>query len=181
MSSSKLPSALVWQGGSLSGHLTDEAIAALADDQDILPEGASAHVSACEECAHRVGEAAMLSVALGRPFGSALGEVLAEAPASAVPVSHKTAPLPIWALVFGLGFVGVGAVPFLMGMPGWLPRALLVLQRSVPVFLHGLVSVFAGMGRDALPRAMVSAAALAVLLMSGFAVSRLAPREGVAQ
>jgi len=172
MSSTKLHAALLWREG---GHLTDEALVAIADGQDLLPADATAHAFECEDCAHRLGEAALFSVDLG----GSLAEALAEAPAmSAAPVSAspRLAP-PWWALVFGLGFVGVGAAPFLLGVPAWLPRAGLVLQRSVPVFAHGLVRLFAGFGGDALPRAMVSVVALVVVMTSAFAMSRLAPRE----
>jgi hypothetical protein len=176
MRSAKLPSALVWQDG---GHLTEEALAALADDEDILPEDATAHALACEDCGRRMGEAAILSVELG----ASLAGVMAEAPANALAsqAQKPATPTPLWALVFGLGFVGVGAVPFLLGIPSSLPRAVLVLQRSVPVFAHGLVSALAGLGGDAVSRVMVSLVSLAVLMMSAFAVSRLTPREGVAQ
>ena len=174
MSPSKLPLAVVWQEG---GHLSDEAVVALADDQDILPADAAAHAVACEDCARRMGEAALLSVAVGGPLVLAL----AAAPAPVAQPQRTSAPLPVWALVFGVGFVAAFAVPFLLGIGAWLPRAALVLSRSAPVFVHGLISAFAGRGGDALPRAMVSVVALAVLMMSAFAVSRLAPREGVAQ
>jgi hypothetical protein len=173
MSSSKRPLAVVWQEG---GHLSDEAIVALADDQDILPADAAAHAAACEDCARRMGEAALLSIAVGGPLVLALAQV-----APAARPQRSSAPLPLWAVVFGVGFVAAFAVPFLLGIGAWLPRAALVLQRSAPVFAHGLMSAFAGRGGDALPRAMVSVVALAVLMMSAFAVSRLAPREGVAQ
>lgn len=174
MSSAKLPGALIWQEG---GHLTEEAIVALADDQDIVPADAAAHAFACEECARRTGEAALLSVALGGTLASALAEDPATVPHS----QRTTAPLPLWALVFGLGFVGVGAVPFLMGIPAWLPRAAMVLERTVPVFAHALVSQLAGLGEGTWPRVAVTMISLAVLMMSGFAVSRLSPHEGVAQ
>jgi hypothetical protein len=174
MSSSKLPLAVVWQEG---GHLSDEAIVALADDQDLLPADAAAHAVACEDCARRMGEAALLSFAVG-------GRIVRALAAAPAPVAHRqrsSVPLPLWALVFGVGFVTAGAVPFLLGIGAWLPRVALVLSRSAPVFVHGLLSAFAARGGDALPRAMVSMVALAVLMMSAFAVSRLTPREGVAQ
>jgi len=173
MKNSHLPHAVVWQEG---GHLSEEALVAIADDQDVVPADARAHAFACERCARRLGEAALLSLDVGRPLA-----VLAAAPVRAAQAERSSAPLPIWALLLGVGFVTAGAVPFLLGIGAWLPRAALVLQRSAPVFAHGLVSVFAGVGGQALPRAMVSVVSLAVLMMSAFAVSRLAPREGVAQ
>lgn len=127
-----------------------------------------------------MGEAAILSVALGGSLAGAMAEAPAKA-ALAAQAQKAQAPAPLWALVFGLGFVGMGAVPFLLGIPSWLPRAVLVFQRSVPVLAHGLVSAFAGLSGDALSRVVVSLGSLAVLMMSAFAVSRLSPREGVAQ
>jgi hypothetical protein len=175
MSSSHLPPSLVWREG---GHLSEEAIVALADDQDILPADARAHGLACEECARRMGESALLSSAVA---GSLVDLASAPAPKPAVQAQRSSAPMPLWALLFGVGFVTAGALPFLLGIGAWLPSAALLLQRAAPLFLHGLVSAFAGLSGEALPRALVSVVSLAVLMMSAFAVSRLAPREGVAQ
>jgi hypothetical protein len=173
MSSPRLPPAGIWQAG---GHLSEEALAALADEQDILPADAISHADVCEHCARRLGEAALLSIVVGDRLAGAR----VTAPVHAV--EKAQAPLPIWALLFGLGFVGAGAVPFLMGIGAWLPREVLVLQRSVPVFAHGLVALFAGLGgAGAGPRVLVSMGSLAILMMSAFAVSRLTPREEVAQ
>jgi len=180
MSSTRLPPEIVWHEG---GHLSDEALAALGDEQDILPPEALSHADTCEHCARRLGESAWLSVAVGGPLASAMAEARTPSPSEASPwsPSMRTAPLPIWALVFGLGFVGLGAVPFLLGIGAWLPRELIVLQRSMPVFAHGFVALFARMGADTWPRVLVTMVSLAILLMSTFAVSRLTPREEVAQ
>jgi hypothetical protein len=89
---------------------------------------------------------------------------------------------PFWALVFGLGFAGIGALPFLMGVagfPGWLLRAAVILKRALPVFAHSAISL-AGSDAIAAERMGVTLASLAVLVMSLFAVSRLTPREGIA-
>jgi hypothetical protein len=173
MSSARLPAALVWQEG---GHLTEEALTSLADDARIVPADAASHAFACEECARRLGEAALLSTVLG----GSLALAMADAPATLV--QKATTPSPVWALVVGIGFVGIGAVPFLLGLGAWLPREAMVLQRSVPVFAHGLLTLFAGLGgADALPRLLVSLVSLAVLMMAAFTMSRLTPREGVVQ
>jgi anti-sigma factor RsiW len=171
MNRPKLPSSLLWKEG---GHLTEEALTAIADgEEDLLPDDATTHASECEECARGMGEAAMLSASLG----SALASVMADSRASAAPVSQRVGP-PFWALILGLGFAGIGALPFLMGIPGWLIRNLVVLKRAVPVFAHGAVSL-AGSEGVAMQRMVVTLGSLAVLMMSLFAVSRLTPREGV--
>jgi hypothetical protein len=176
MSREKLPSDLLWKEG---GHLTDEAVSAMADGQEhLLPADAIAHADACEECARNLGEAAMLSAAVGLSLGGAWGDACTSAP----PVSQRMAP-PFWAIAFGLGFATLGTLPFLMGIPGWLLRTVVVLERAVPVFVHGAFALFAsnGVGSEGLQQMTVTLASMAVLMMSLLAVSRLTPRDGVAR
>jgi hypothetical protein len=173
MSAGKLPAEVVWEQ---SGHLTEEALAAFADGEEaLLPADATAHGHACEECARRMGEAAMLSLSVA----TVLREVnAADLRVSAAPASQRVAP-PFWAIASGLAFAALGAVPFLLGIPAWLLHATLVLQRSMPVLAHSALSLSAGSGGAASGRMLVTLASLAVLMMSTYAVSRLAPREGI--
>ncbi len=155
------------------GHLTEEALTAMADGQDILPAEASAHLDSCGRCAEQLGQAALLSLSVGAAL--ATGASLRRAPAAA------PAPLPAWALVLGLAAVLGAATPFLLSIPAWLPRTVFVLERCLPVLVHGLVAGIAELGREGPQRLAVSMVSLAVLMMSAFAVSRLTPREGVPQ
>jgi hypothetical protein len=175
----KLPDALLWNEG---GHLTEEALAAVADGEEaLLSEDALLHAHACEPCARGVGEAAVLSSSMTSLLSAALAE--SRAPVSRdAPVSQRSSP-PFWALAFGLVFVAIGALPFLMGMrglPAGIVRTALILKRAVPIFAHSAISL-AGSDAVAFERSMVTLASLAVLLMSVFAVSRLTPREGIAR
>jgi hypothetical protein len=183
MSREKIPASLLWKEG---GHLTEEALAAIADGEDeLLPSAVTTHAMTCEECARGMGEAAMLSASVT----SALGAVVvalqgaeaqgAESRASAAPVSQRSAP-PFWAIAFGLGFATVGALPVLMGIPGWLMRTAVILERAVPAFAHAAISLVGSEGARN-QRMLVTLVSLMVLMMSMFAVSRLTPREGVAQ
>jgi hypothetical protein len=174
MSGARLPSSLLWKEG---GHLAEEAVAAVADGEErLLPDDVSVHAQACEECARRVGEAAMLSASMT----SLLTSALSRAEESAAPVSQRSAP-PFWALAFGLLFAAIGALPFLMdmhGLPAGFVRSVVILRRAVPMFTHSAISL-AGSDGIALERALVTLACLSVLMMSMFAVSRLSPREGI--
>jgi hypothetical protein len=172
MSRAKLPASLLWKEG---GHLTEEALAAIADgEDDLLPSDVTAHAMSCEECGRELGEAAMLSASVSHALGAAL---LEDARTTAAPQSQRSGP-PFWALAFGLGFATLGALPFLLGIPGWLLRMAVILKRAVPMFAHGAISLASSEG-VATQRMLVSVVSLAVLLMSMFAVSRLTPREGI--
>jgi len=174
--SEKLPGSLLWNEG---GHLTEEALTAVADGEErLLPEDVSAHALACEKCARHVGEAAMLSASMS----SLLASALSKAEESVAPASQQRSAPPFWALAFALLFAGVGAAPFLMegmhGLAGEVVRTAIILRRVVPMFTHGAVSI-AGSEGIVLERALVTLVSLAVLMMSLFAMSRLTPREGI--
>jgi hypothetical protein len=172
MSRHEFPHSLLFREG---GHLTEEALAALADGEDeLLPVEVGRHLETCEACARELGDTAMLAAsvhtALGRAFAQDAGSV------AAVP----SRPSTLWALAFGLGFAAIGALPFLTNIPGWLFRAAVIVRRAFPVLAHGAISLAAEGGLE-VERMALTLASLAVLMMSILAVSRLTPREGVAR
>jgi hypothetical protein len=171
----RLPPDEVWQA---DGHLTEIALAALADGQDaILPEDAAAHAAGCGACAGALGHAALLSLRAG--------EALCEAGADARAPHHdgvasaaapaRAWPLPMAALMAALAVAALGAAPRLSVRAAQLPetiqeivRALLVALRAGRAIVEsGALSTRGWIG--ALP--WLSAA---LLLMVGLGVARAA-------
>jgi hypothetical protein len=168
MRTEKLPTNLVWQG---DGHLSEVALVALADGQDILPSEAQAHVDGCEACTLRLGEAALLSAGIGMALAGSMKA--AEAPAP-----RALAVVPI---VAGLAVAALGAVPLVLDASAWLPHAPALVAHAVPVLAHTGFLALRSVVERSQGVVMASCASLLVLLLSGFGVLRLAPREGVAR
>ena len=117
------------------GHLTELCLTCLSDGElALVPRGALDHLDACEPCARRLGEAALLSVATGEALRSpppaaaplALGS---PAPgAAAVPTGSASPrrtrrPLPVVAIAVALLVVALTAGPALLEAACELPRA----------------------------------------------------------
>ena len=89
-----LPDELVLEG---DGHLADVALTAIADGEvDLVPSAALAHLDGCDHCSHRLGEAALLSVATREALISSERELGGEAPiVSAAPLMASRAEAPV--------------------------------------------------------------------------------------
>jgi len=77
------------------GHLTETALTCVADGElDLLPAIALAHLDECDHCSHRLGEAALLSLAAGEALQAARAPALALVPVPATPAPVAAAPVP---------------------------------------------------------------------------------------
>jgi hypothetical protein len=148
---------LVWQA---DGHLADVAVVALADSQDVLPEDAHSHAAMCEDCARRVGEAALVSLAMREAM--AVRRLRAAA-----------APLPVPAVLLALALAAAGVAPLLIDLPRSLPRTIVALVRLAPVLVRGASA--AVRGADSQSALIVSSVSLFVAIVALGVVMRLAP------
>ena len=156
---------LVWQS---DGHLSDEALVALADAElSLVPESAQVHAGECTQCSERLGEMALLSARAHEAFAA-----LAMAP-EAAPVTVR---FPVVAVVIAVALAAVGLLPTLgdslrqlMSLPAAGFQGLLVLVKSAGVLLrHGFqgpVWVAAWCG------------AALLLAFAGLVIARVAPRR----
>jgi hypothetical protein len=157
---------LVWQK---DGHLADPAIVALADEQDVLPDGARAHLQGCDDCTTRVGQAALVSLAVG------------DAMLQGAATEKSSHSLPRVAVAAALFVAALGAAPAVVDASRALPRVLAILTRLVPVMARGALSVARGSSlKGAL---VVSLVSLMLALVAWTAVLRLMPvsKQGVIQ
>jgi hypothetical protein len=168
MKDTKLESGIVWQD---DGHLSEVAIVALADGQDILPAAAASHVEACEGCTRRLGEAALLSANLGGALLSSAREERRREPV--------TRPFPVYPILLGLGVAALGASPFVADASTWLPRAPALLAHALPVVTHTAVLALRSIVEGSQASVIVSFGSIVVSLAAGLGVLRLTPREGV--
>ncbi len=160
----KLAHGLVWDA---DGHLSEVAATAAADGQDhLLPEAALAHLSECESCMRRVGQAAMLAIDVGEQLVA-----IAPGPAAA------RAPVPTKAIVAALVLAALGAMPALSSASIRIVRAWNDVMVVVPHVLRAVVAL-ARSGTDAVGPVVWAAALLSVvvLLLTGIAIARVVPR-----
>lgn len=154
---SKFPQRLLFGD---DGHLTDVALTAIADGQNLLDEEALAHFEACETCALGVGEAALLSLELHDDLKAAASLALARK------------PVPVFALALAFVSVLVTALPALYTLSRH-PLAPLREGAGVLVVM-GQLAAIASRGSDELARAHVMGAIGSGMLMLiiGLAVAR---------
>ena len=156
---------LVWQ---TDGHLTEEALVALADAEfALVPKDAQVHAGDCTRCAERLGEMALLSAHAHQAF-AALANEAALAPAAV--------RFPLFSVFIAVLLAALGLVPSLgqsvrdlMSLPAAALQGLLILVKSAGVLLrHGFegpiwVAVWCG--------------AAVLLAFAGFVIARVAPRR----
>jgi hypothetical protein len=95
------------------GHLTDAAIAALVDAQP-LSQAAIAHADACEACAARIADGALVSLEIQRGL-----EDLAAAPMPAPPVPARAKQQrPVLYIAAALGIAAIASLPTAGSLPG---------------------------------------------------------------
>lgn len=152
------------------GHLNDAALTALTDGQDeILTPNALDHAGACDACAERMGELAVLAIQVH--------DALASEPRLAVQPEPVRIPLPLGAMFVALVLAVIGAAPTLLSAPSWLGSLPIELVRNVPIMLRATASMIRAVSAEA---SFVTAAwmtATTVLVAFGLLVARLAPRE----
>lgn len=154
-----LPDDDLWQP---DGHLSELSLTALADGEPgLLSREATAHAETCDACADRVGQMALLSLSVS--------DALTRAPQ----------PFPVWAILAGLVFAGVGAAPMLAQAPDFLVQLPRALVQTAPVALRvagSLIKVASSAGPSLW---VVWLATTLVFAMLGLAVAHWVPRRAV--
>ncbi len=192
-----LPDDLVWEGeadadaGADAGamHLSELALTAIADGEEaILPAAARAHVDACEACGRKLGEAAMLSSAIGAALrGAATAPFTATVTATAtvavkaVDSNRPRARLPIGAISAGLALALFGAIPMLLDLPSFVADARFFALRGIPVVLRGGVSVARSGVFDRTASTLTIASAVVLVVASFLLLRRYSPRRIVTE
>ncbi len=150
----------IWQDDS---HLSGVALVAAADGQDdLLPADALEHLGDCLSCNERLGEQAVLAMVMH--------ESLVASRSSEVPQTAQVSWRLLAASAAALCLALIGSMPVLMGIPDFLA--------SVPALLSGLWRAVQPLSVGPFALVVSSITAL-VLVLSGWAVARLAPRRVV--
>ena len=116
------------------GHLSELCLTCVSDGElALVPPGAIDHLDACEPCARRLGEAALLSVAVGEAFAASAASAASAAfdaplaatavPASSVFPRRARRPLPMAAIAIALLVAALTGGPALIDAAHELPRA----------------------------------------------------------
>jgi hypothetical protein len=159
-----------------SGHLSDVALAALADGEvSLLPETALAHLDGCERCALGLADAALRSAEVGE-----LLRVRA-APAAAVVVAAPPRRLPVRWLALGLGVAAIGALPRLIEAPAQIRDLFSLVTEVLPALALRLVVLLREPGPLLAPTlAGSSMLASLVLLAAALVIARAADQGRLA-
>jgi len=156
------------------GHLTEEALAALADGQDILPPSADAHATTCEHCTDRIVAFATASTETGDWLR---GAELARA--RSVETARVTTPrvrVPWGAVLAAACLALFSLAPTLLRLPTRLFDVAPALAHAGPVLVRSLVTTLATRSPGLV---VVTFAASALLVLVGVAVSRSSRHSGV--
>ena len=158
-----LPEELLWDE---SGHASDIALTAIADgEESIVPQTVHTHVTTCAQCVGHLGNAALLSMHVGRELAVA---------------QHLPArPIPKAAIAIGLGVAGLGFVPtFASG--GTLAAAYRFALTDLPQVAHGVIGVLHHLGEGKTGLVVTYSAALIVVMMAAIVV-RVLPKKEVSR
>lgn len=160
-----LPYDLLWQD---DGHVTDVVLDTMADGEDALvPIVARDHVSACDMCTQRLGDAVLLAMRVGAAIEHV---VIAPQP--------KPWPIPVPALLAAIVVAMLGMIPVLRDLMASITDLASTMLAIVPNLTRAVLALTrAGTGDLASLFALLSLGAVAVLLLGGFAIARAAPRQ----
>ena len=169
----KLPWEVIWQH---DGHVTDVVVTAMADgEQEIVPEVACDHIHGCEECSHRLGEAALLSLRLDDHFAAQIASERA-----------VRSQFPWAAVLVALAVAGLGMVPTILRLPGWLAAVSSGLVQGFPLYVRSFALMLRTLPQGLSGTLLVMMFGSAtVLVLTGFGIARAMTRarsmEGGAQ
>jgi hypothetical protein len=183
----KLPRELVWDGA----HVSDLGLTAIADGQEALVEStAVSHVDSCEWCAGRLGQAALLSEAVGQGVAAAVSVVERTASSHVsrpvswrpLPSGMRPGPKPWRALAAGLAVALLAGLPVLAHLGRLAALVAVFLTRGLPVLAKGGYALASSSSvRSAWPTATLGASALLVvmgLMVAGAGKPRSRSAEG---
>jgi hypothetical protein len=178
------------------GHLTETALTVIADGElDLVSPTALGHLDGCDACSHRLGEAALLSVAASEALVLTMGPQAAPNPRPAEPAVAARAPivagpaaitvgavkvrrpLPVWAIAAALVVSAVTAGPALVDALRGVPSTVAGAVTTMP-FLFKVASTFLRVPLENGSLALVVRCASAVMLAAiGLQVARMAARQ----
>ncbi len=164
-----LPEDLLWQQ---DGHVSDVVLDTLADEQDeIVPVLARDHVSGCDVCTQRLGDAVVLALGVDDAL-----KPMVESAATAA--QTKSWPLPIPAMLAAVILAVLGTIPALKDLSFRLTELFYDIVGIIPNITRAAVLISRnGMGELGTQLAMLSLFSVAILLCSGFVIARRAPRQ----
>ncbi len=173
------------------GHLADVALTCVADGElDLVPPAALDHLDHCDRCSRRLGEAALLSIAVGdalistalvhAPVAIVAPQALAvpaRAPASLAPRKARR-PMPVMAIGAALALVVLTAGPAIVDEVESAPGTITATLGSVP-FLARVGAAFLrgapwGLGNVTL---LVQGVSALVMVAVGLQVARIRSRS----
>jgi len=160
-----LPADLLWQD---DGHVTDVVVDTLADGQDdVVPAPARDHVTACDLCTQRLGDAVLMAMRVGDVLEETMNTARSAQPSWPIPIPAVLAAVLIAALgtVPALGELGTRVTELVKSIIAVVPnltRAALVLSRTSELGTQ---------------LALLSMISVAILLVGGFMIARAVPRE----
>jgi len=138
-----------WEGE----HLTEVALVAIADGQDAIVSGdARKHAESCDECAQKLADLALQSIAIGDALTSA-----------------RARKLPARAVAVALALAVLGVLPSLLE-PGWIADVANA-PHTIPLFLAA-ISVSARTAAQAPAGVAATFAAAVLLVVSGVFVAK---------
>jgi hypothetical protein len=180
-----LPDALLFEP---DGHLTDTALTCVADGElDLVPPTALAHLDGCDLCSHRLGEAALLSVAAGDALVTVSSQAarapviagpaaIVSRPESAGRAAKARRPLPVWAIAAALLVSVVTAGPALVDAVRGVPETVAGAVTTMP-FLFKVASAFVRVPLESGSLALVVRCVSALMLAAiGLQVARMTSR-----
>lgn len=172
-----------------AGHLSEVALSCIADgEQELIGRLALDHLDGCDQCAHRLGEAALLSINVGDEMLAAREQlavqpvvespIVAPEPRIASPVpSRPRRPMPVAAIAAALLVAVVTAGPTLIDLFQSLPSTVAGLMSTAPFLLRMLLTVAhtapSGLGSAA---PLLQCASALVFVVLGLRVARAARR-----
>ena len=177
MAREELPKELLWEGK----HASELALSAFADgEESLLSKEIVLHLHTCTECAMHLGETALVTRGVTHAVNSVKPWLPAEmlVPSVARASAKRSSQSVPWRAVFAaLALTAVGSAPTLMALPHRIAAFAVRLLHAAPVVSHSGVQVFQqGLGAE---WAQAMGVCAALLIASGFALTRLLPRPTV--
>ncbi len=181
-----LPDELLYEP---DGHLTETALTCAADGQpDLISAAALAHLDECDHCSHRLGEAALLSLAAGEALRSmpapAAALVVAPIPELAavsapVPTPRRVRrPLPVAAIAAALLLALITGGPVLLDALRGAPGTVAGVVTAAPFFFRVGSAFVKGPWVDGAAALFVRCASAVLLAAVGLQVARVKSRSG---
>lgn len=168
-----------------TGHLSEIALSAAADGEDALLDAEMhEHLGACDECAMRLGHAALRSADVAEAFAQVIAHKEQEAqaaPATARPVSPRARRrVPIFAIAAALVVATLGAAPAMMSAPAEATEAWIVVRKVAPSMVrllpHAISRAWSG---PVGPLSVLVWCMAGALMLTGFGIAKRASKRAL--